>query len=352
MKIPSMMKAAIVRAPGQLEVAMVPTPVINDDEVLVEVKACGVCGSDILGYHGEHPRITLPRILGHEFSGVVVQAGKDVTNIKVGDRVTADINIACGKCWACRHGYSNNHCINNKGCLGHSMDGAMAQYIKFPEANALILPDNVDFVQGAVAETLAVGYNAVRVKAKVGAGDIIVIIGAGAVGLDVLLAAKASGAYIIVSDIIPNRLDIAKKIGANRVVNAQEEDLHKVVKEITDGRGADKVFETVGGNSTGTVRTAVEITRPCGTVVVLGTNSKNSSEFPVTTFKENEITMQGSRGIPFDCLERALFMLKTEQVDINQIISHTFPLSEIKHVFELFETQKDKTLKMIINKFD
>lgn len=270
----------------------------------------------------------------------------------MGDRVTADVNIECGKCWACRHGLSNNHCIDNQGCLGHSMDGAMAQYIKFPEKNALLLPDNVDYEQGAIAETLAVGYNAVRLKGKVGAGDVVVIIGAGPVGMDVLMVAKASGAYIIVSDMIPQRLEIAKKIGAQRVVNAKEEDLREVVKEVTDGRGADKVFETVGGNATGTVRLAVEVVRPRGTVIILGTNSTNSSDFPVTTFKEREITMLGSRGVPHDCMDRAIFMIKTGEVDVRQIISHTFPLSDIKHVFELFETQKDKTLKMIINNFD
>jgi L-iditol 2-dehydrogenase len=197
MKIPPTMKAAVLHAPHRLELETVQTPLINDNEVLIQVKACGVCGSDILAFHGHHPRVAYPRILGHEFSGVIVQVGSSVTSVKVGDRVASEMQIKCGSCWACCHGYLN-HCVTNRS-IGLNVDGAMAQYVKVPAENVLLLPDNVDFEVGAVAETLAVGYNAVRLKAKVGAGDIVVIIGAGSVGMDVLLAAKASGAYVIIS---------------------------------------------------------------------------------------------------------------------------------------------------------
>ena len=350
MNIPETMKAAVMRGVKQFEIERVPVPEIGPDDILIKVMACGICGSDLLAYYGQHPRIKYPRIPGHEFSGIVVKVGENADNVKIGDRVTSEMQVRCGKCWACRHGYLN-HCVT-KASIGLSEDGAMAQYVKVPAINAIKLPENVDFEIGAVAETLAVGYNAVRLKAKVGAGDIVVIIGAGSVGMDVLLAAKASGAYIIISDIIKERLCIAQKAGASRVVQTGVEDLKSVVMEVSQGRGADKVFETVGGNSTGTVRLAVEIVRPLGTVMVLGTNSNNSSEFPVTTFKENEIVMMGSRGIPYDCLERALLILEQEQVDLQLVISHRLDLDDVKNAFEMFENQKDKTLKMVINKFD
>ena len=349
MTMPKTMKAAVLREPKKFEVETIPVPAVGPNDVLIEVKACGICGSDLLAYYGQHPRFTYPRVLGHEFSGVVVDTGNEVKNVKAGDRVTSEMQVKCGKCWACRHGYLN-HC-ESKRSIGVSVDGAMAQYVSVPSENVLMLPSNISFVQGAVAETLAVGYNAVRLKAKVGAGDIIVIIGAGSVGMDVLLAAKASGAYIIISDKFAGRLEIAKKAGAQRTVLADKEDLKAVVKEITQGRGADKVFEVVGGDATITVRLAIEVVRPCGTVVVMGTNSANSVDIPITTLKENEITLMGSRGMPGDCLERALFILEQGQVDLDLVVTHTLPLSDVKHAFEMFETQKDSTLKMVIDQF-
>jgi L-iditol 2-dehydrogenase len=346
MDLPKTMKAAVLHRPEHLTVAEVPVPDIAEDEVLLQLKACGICGTDVLAYHGGHPRITYPRILGHEFSGVVRHVGKKVTKIAVGMRVTSTMEIQCGKCWACRHGHLN-HCQSGRS-IGLSADGGMAEYMKAPARNILHLPDNIDFEVGAIAETLAVGYNAIRLKAQAGAGDIVVILGAGPVGMDVLACARASGTHIIISDVMKNRLEVAKAMGADRVVCTTEEDLANVVREATNGRGADVVVETVGSATAKTVYQAVELTRPRGTIIIMGTNAENRAEFPVTTFKEKEMTMIGSRGIPFDALERALMLLGQERVNLKPVITHRFPLEKIHEAMRIAEHEKDKALKILV----
>lgn len=346
MDLPKTMKAAILHRPEHLTVEEIPVPEIGDDEVLIELKACGICGTDVLAYHGGHPRITYPRILGHEFSGIVCRSGKKVNRVAIGMRVTSTMEIQCGECWACRHGHLN-HCQAGRS-IGLSADGGMAEYMKAPARNVLQLPDNIDFEVGAIAETLAVGYNAIRLKAKAGAGDIVVILGAGPVGIDVLACARASGTYIIISDVMKNRLEIAKKMGADRVVCTADEDLAKIVSEATNGRGADVVVETVGSAATKTICQAVDLTRARGTIVIMGTNAENRSEFPVTTFKEKEMTMLGSRGIPFDALERALMLLGQERVDLKPVITHRFHLENIHEAIRIAEYEKDKALKILI----
>jgi 2-desacetyl-2-hydroxyethyl bacteriochlorophyllide A dehydrogenase len=346
MDLPKTMKAAVLHQPEHLTVEEVPVPQIGDNEVLIELKACGVCGSDVLAYHGGHPRATYPRILGHEFSGVVCRLGGTVDKIAVGMRVTSTMEIQCGQCWACRYGHLN-HCQSGRS-IGFSANGGMAEYMKAPARNVLQLPDNIDFEVGAIAETLAVGYNAIRLKAQAGAGDIVVILGAGPVGMDVLACARASGTYIIISDVMKNRLDIAKAMGADRAVCTAEEDLAKVVSEATNGRGADVVVETVGSTDAETVYQAVELTRARGTIVIMGTNAENRSAFPVTTFKEKEMTMIGSRGIPFDALDRALMLLGQERVNLKPVITHRFPLEKINEAMRTAEHEKDKALKILI----
>jgi threonine dehydrogenase-like Zn-dependent dehydrogenase len=340
------MNAAVLHKPEHLTLEEVPVPEIADDEVLIQVKACGVCGSDVLALHNGHPRTTYPRILGHEFSGIVCRAGAKVTKFHPGMRVTATMEIQCGECWACRHGHLN-HCQNGSS-IGFSTDGGMAEYMKAPARNVLMLPDNVEFTVGAIAETLAVGYNAIRLKAKAGAGDIVVIIGAGPVGMDVLACAHAAGCYVIISDILKNRLELAKAMGADRTVCTAEEDLRQVVCEISNGRGADIAVETVGVASAKTVFLAVEVTRPRGSLVIMGTNPENLSEFPVTTFKEKEMTMLGSRGIPFDALERALMLLSYGRVNLKPVITHCFPLAKVVEAFRVSEHEKAKAMKVML----
>ena len=347
MEIPKTMKAAVLHKPEHLTLEELPVPEIGDDEVLIEVKACGICGSDVLVLHGGHPRATYPRILGHEFSGRVCKVGKDVKKLSVGMRVTSTLEIQCGRCWACRHGHLN-HCQSGRS-IGLSADGGMAQFMKAPSRNVLVLPDKIDFEVGAIAETLAVGYNAIRLKARAGAGDIVVILGAGPVGMDVLACAKAAGTFVVISDVMKNRLEIARRMGADRAVCTTEENLAEVVKEVTEGRGADVVVETVGSTAARTVYQAVELTRPRGTIIIMGTNAENRADFPVTTFKEKEMTMIGSRGIPFDALERALMLLGQERIDLRPVITHRFPLERIHEAMRVAEHEKDRALKVMIN---
>ncbi|MGA2991196.1 MAG: alcohol dehydrogenase catalytic domain-containing protein [Candidatus Korobacteraceae bacterium] len=346
MNIPKTMKAAVLHRPECLTLEEVPVPEIADDEVLIQVKACGVCGSDVLALHGGHPRATYPRILGHEFSGIVCRTGAKAKKFAVGTRVTATMEIQCGQCWACRHGHLN-HCQAGSS-IGFSTDGGMGEYMKAPERNVLRLPENIGFEVGAIGETLAVGYNAIRLKAKAGAGDVVAIIGAGPVGMDVLACAHAAGCYVIISDVYKSRLEIAKKMGADRVVCTAEEDMAQVVRQVTNGWGVDVAVETVGITAARTVFLAVEITRPRGTVVIMGTNAQNLSEFPVTTFKEKEMSMLGSRGIPFDALERALMLLSQGRVDLNPVITHRFPLSQIHEAIRISEHEKAKAMKVMI----
>lgn len=174
------MKAAILHGGGDLRMQTVPDPTPAPNEVMVRVHACSICGSDLHAFHGKHPRLVFPRILGHEFAGEIVDAGREVAGFRVGQRVCCDIDVSCGNCGPCRAGRSNI-CETLK-TMGSDRDGAYAEYVAVPDYNLYPLPDNVTYDQAATVQVLGIGYHAVAHRVRPQAGEKAAVIGAGPVG--------------------------------------------------------------------------------------------------------------------------------------------------------------------------
>ena len=206
------MKTSRLHGPRNLKLEDVAEPVINNDEVLIRVRAMGICGSDLHMYTGERP-LPYPRILGHEFAGDITQVGANVSHLQIGQRVTAEPNFWCGKCVYCQAG-RENLCVNRVG-LAVNVDGCQAEYVKVPAGFVWPLPDKMTYTQGAMVEPLMVSLHAWR-RSGAKLDDIVTIIGCGTIGLMALLCAKAAGARILAVDVIPDKLELARNWALTR----------------------------------------------------------------------------------------------------------------------------------------
>lgn len=251
----------------------------NDNEVLVKISHCGICGSDIHYY--EYGRIgdfvvKNPLILGHEASGTVVKVGKKVSNVTIGDRVTIEPGHTCGTCEFCKTG-RYNLCPDVVFLATPPIDGAFAEYLVYPADWVYRLPENMDNMEGALIEPFCVGLHATRM-AGAKAGQTAAILGSGCIGLCTLLALSASGVkQVYVSDVIDKRLEMAKNLGGFKTINAAKEDIVEKIMKDTRGRGVDLVFETAGSEITS--KQTVQIVAKGGTIVMVG-----MSAHPVFTF--------------------------------------------------------------------
>ncbi len=244
-------RACVLTALKTMEFREVPMPSPGPGEILMKMEAVGICGSDAHYYnHGKIGDfvVEFPFILGHECAGTIVGLGEGVTDLEVGDRVALEPGVPCGKCEQCRGG-RYNLCPDVKFFATPPYDGCLMNYVTFPAEFAFKLPDNVSSVEGALIEPLAIGINA-ALTGGVKLGDTVLIFGAGCIGLVSLLAAKAYGAtQVIVSDILPNRLAVAEKLGAT-VINSKEKDVVAEVMRLTGGKGAQVVLDCAGFSQT------------------------------------------------------------------------------------------------------
>ena len=233
-------KSAVMRGTDNMVIKEIPVPEIKDKEVLVSLEYVGICGSDVHYYHNGNCgayKVDLSQdfMLGHECAGTVVEVGKDVENLKPGDRVALEPGITCGKCEFCKSGHYNL-CPDVVFLATPPVQGCNEEFIAFPEDMCFKLPDNVSTKEGALIEPLSVGFYAAE-QGAVGTGDTVVILGSGCIGLVTLLACKAHGAgQIIVADLVQARLDKAMELGATAVINSGKEDALEKIKELTGGR--------------------------------------------------------------------------------------------------------------------
>ncbi|MGB2861908.1 MAG: alcohol dehydrogenase catalytic domain-containing protein, partial [Sedimentisphaerales bacterium] len=262
------MKALIYTKPYSFEYSDFPDPVPGDDDVLIRVKACGICGSDVHGFTGKTGRRIPPLIMGHEAAGIVERLGKNVSGFEKGDRVCFDSTVYCNKCEACLSGLFNR--CDKRQVLGVSVPafkrhGAFAEYVAVPSWIVSKIPDELSFVHAALLEPASIGTHAAN-RAPISNKDTVVVIGAGTIGLFILQAARLRGAAkVIAVDINEFRLDLAKKLGADKLINPLKSDLSEAVLQETEGKGANVTLEAVGYAKT--FADAVSITRMGGYVV-------------------------------------------------------------------------------------
>lgn len=352
------MRALLLSEYKTLSVVDMPTPEIGDDEVLVRVRACGICGSDIHGYDGSTGRRIPPLVMGHEAAGVIERVGRGVTGFIAGDRVSFDSTVSCGACDFCRRGQINlcdNRTVLGVSCGDYRRHGAFAEYVAVPSRILYKLPDNLPFERAALLEAVSVAVHAVSrhvPKASpldslrsLGAGDTAVVVGSGMIGLLIIQVLKAKGSRnIIAVDIDPQKLALAQRLGATHTVNANESDVPAAVRGLSGGKGADVCFEVVG--QTDTVVTAIRSLRKGGTVVLVG-NLSPRVELPLQEVVSREISVLGSCAssgeIP-ECID----LLASGVVDVDPIISLKASLDDGPELFARLYGGDRTLMKVII----
>jgi L-iditol 2-dehydrogenase len=341
------MRALLLKEYKQLELVEMPEPAVGPDDVLVRVKACGICGSDVHGYDGSTGRRIPPVVMGHEAAGVVSRTGERVTRFRIGDRVTFDSTVSCGHCYFCRRGEVN--LCDCRQVLGASIgeyrrNGAFAELVAVPEHIVYPLPDGLTFEDGAMIEAVSVAVHAVGLT-PVTLGDTAVVVGAGMIGLLVLQALRLAGcSRIIAVDIDEKRLSLAREYGADLVLNAGASDVPAAVREYTSGRGADIGMEVVGTSET--LRTAAESLRKGGALTLVG-NITPKVEFPLQWVVTRQIRVMGSCASAGEypaCID----LLARKAIQVDRLISATAPLEEGPAWFDRLHGREPNLMKVIL----
>ena len=340
------MKVIQVNKPGELGIIDKPAPTDPAaDEAIVRIKAAGICGSDVHIFHGKNPFAIYPRILGHEAAGEVVQIGEAVTNVKVGDHVVVDNVFSCGKCYACRIGRPNV-CIDVK-VLGVHVDGVFSELIKLPADHLYPVPVEVPWEMAATMEPYAIAAEAVD-RGQVGAGDTVLICGAGPIGLVILQACKNLGARVLIMDIVDSRLQAAQAMGADAVVNTKTSDLEAAVMAFTGGEGINVAMEATGVISILELIIA-KLMSPAGRVVVLGFPVEPAKIAPADIMKR-ELDIKGSR-LNNRKFAEVVRWFAEKKVDPTGLVSHVLPYTDVEKGMELFANHPEEVCKILI-KFD
>ena len=344
------MKAAVLVDDMKMVFEEVSSPEPGPGQVLIRVSWASVCGTDLHIFMGEFKnRVAYPRILGHEFSGVIESVGEGVSHLQPGDRVTADPIVWCNECPACLNG-QNNVCRNLK-LLGIEYDGGFAQYTVAQADKVFKVPDSISMRDAALAELYSLGVHSVR-KAMIEPGDRVVILGTGRLGLAVLEVLKQSAvSWICAVDVLDSRLEVAGKMGADQIINVTREDPVEAVLSRTKGLGVDRVIECVGTyveveGRQGPVQQAVQMARSGGRIVIMGLGSQFTPVFwKDAVFKELQIV--GSR-VTLGDFPRALQLMELGRFHPDLLVSEVFELQQLEKAFHLLEDRPDEILKVMV----
>ncbi len=317
---------------NKIEMMDLPVPQIEKDtDVQVRVKAVGVCGTDLHMFREARADVQLPRVMGHELSGVVTAVGSGVTRVAVGDRVVLDPVFACGVCPTCQKGHPN--VCRKVCCYGVQMDGGYQDYIVVGQEHLYPFDPSISYEQAALAEPFSIASNILH-RAQLVAGENLLVIGSGTIGLSILQVAKSIGANVMVSDVIPEKLTIAKNMGADVVVNNRTESLKDAVAAFAPD-GFDAVVDAVG--ITSTFQQSLEYAAPCGRVMCIGFDGRPASVLPVDVTKR-ELSIIGSR---MNCYRfpEVMQWLNEGKIQADKMISKTYSINDIQKAFE--ETLSD-----------
>ena len=341
------MKALVLKEYKKFSFEEVPEPQLGAEDVLVAVKACGICGSDVHGMDGSTGRRRPPIIMGHEASGVIAAAGSAVTGWAKGDRVTFDSTIYCGECEYCRQGMINlcdRRRVLGVSCEDYRQNGAFAEFVAVPPRILYRVPEALPFEHAAMVEPFAIALHAVR-RSPPALNDTVVVVGAGMIGLALVQVLSQTGcAKLLVLDVAKDRLAMAVKLGATHTINSGDQDGLKAIQDLTNGQGADVSFEAVGISAT--VELALRGLRKGGTATLVG-NVAPKIEFPLQVAVTRELSIHGScasRGEYPDCLD----MLARGALDAKPLISATAPLAEGAEWFERLYRKEPGLLKVVL----
>lgn len=337
------MKAAVLEKVRELRLKDVPVPKPKDNEVLIKVEVCGICGTDIKLYKGDYTA-NFPVILGHEFSGEIVEVGKETRDLRVGDRIVVDPNEPCGKCHWCKSGRPTF--CENMPAYGVLSNGAFAEYIVVGEKGTYKIPDALDYEVASFCEPVSCAIHCID-RAIVKLGETVTVIGGGAMGQILLQLAKNAGASkLIMITRSQWKLDMAKNFGATHLIRAQKEDAAECIKDITNGLGSDVVIEAIG--SPKTVEQAFGLAKKLGRVVIFGlTPEKEKASFIPFDLLSKELSILGAWVNPYT-FSRAIDILASHQINLNPIISKKLSLDEIMEGFKSMMEKPEGFMKALI----
>ncbi len=341
-----MMQALLLTDYRNFELTSLAEPPLGPRDVLVAVRACGICGSDVHGYDGASGRRIPPIVMGHEAAGVVAKVGAEVQNAKVGDAVTFDSTVYCGRCAACRSGQVNlcsDRRVLGVSCGDYRQHGAFAEFVAVPHHILFPLPPGMSFEHAAMAEAVAVALHAVG-RVHVAAGASAVVVGAGMIGLLVIQALRLAGCRTVIAiDLDAARLKLASELGATVTINSAQTDAVAAILERTGG-GADVAMEVVGNAAA--LATAVNSVRRGGQVGLVG-NLSPSVPFPLQAVVTREITLAGSCASAGE-YPRAIELIASEKIRVAPLISAVAPLSEGPQWFERLYAREPNLMKVIL----
>lgn len=323
--------------PGAMQVQDMPEPELIPGHAVIEVKATGICGTDLHIQAGEYP-VNPPVILGHEFSGVVSAIASDVSGIEIGQNVTSIVYFStCGKCEFCVTGQWNL-CSARKS-IGSGVNGAFASYVLVPARNVRPLPENCDFISGAVIEPLACCAHGVYEKSTLKAGDCVLVLGPGAIGLLTAQITVAAGAEVILSGMTADaeRLQLSKNLGTQHIVDIQKESLADIVSEITRGRGVDIVYECSGAGAA--ARQGLQLARRKGQYIQLGLFGK-PVELDWDSIMMREVEIRNSFASTWKSWDVALKLVAQGKVELSPLVTQVLPLSRWEEAFQQFRNHQ------------
>lgn len=341
------MKSMMLTAPKRLEIQDSPIPEHGENEVLIRVKACGICGSDVHGFDGSSGRRIPPLIMGHEAAGIIESCGSGVTGFAIGDRVTFDSTVYCGECDYCKKGQVNlcdHRMVLGVSCGEYRRHGAFAEFVTAPAHILYQLPAGFPFEHAAMIEAVSVAVHAVG-RITIAPVDTCLVVGAGMIGLLVVQALRAAGCQkVIAVDIDEDRLELARRLGATDTINSKDKDVEEEVLVQTQGRGVTSSFEVVG--ATPTVQTAINTVKKGGSVVLVG-NLAPEVDLPLQAVVTRELSLFGtcaSAGEYPQCIE----LMSNGSIQVDPLISATVSLEEGPSWFERLYKREPGLMKVIL----
>jgi L-iditol 2-dehydrogenase len=344
------MKAAVYRGVNNVRMEEVSVPEIGAGEILVRVHTCGICGTDLKKIaSGSH---SAPRIFGHETSGVVAKVGEGEKKFSAGDRVVVFHHIPCGKCYYCRHKtFAQCETYKKVGCTAgfEASGGGFAEYVRVMDwivaQGTVRIPDGVSFEQACFVEPANTCIKGIKTL-QLQAGETVLVMGQGPIGLILAVLAKRAGARVITSDLYSSRLTIANSFGLNLTIDAAKVDAVKAVREMTEGRGADAVILAVGGNSL--IKPAMDAARPGGRVLLFAQTVRGEATIDPAAVCVDEKTLLGSYSASVDVQEESVRFVMNREMDLERLISHRFPLENGVEALNMAAHPQPDSMKIVI----
>jgi L-iditol 2-dehydrogenase len=348
--VPTTMHAAVYRGRADVRLETVPVPEIGPGEILVRVHTCGICGTDLKKIStGSH---SAPRIFGHEMAGRIVAVGRGVENFAVDDRVMVFHHIPCGQCYYCKHKVFAQCPVYKKVGATAGFEpsgGGFAEYVRAMDwivrKGVVKIPDGVSYEQASFIEPVNTCMKAIETLSLV-PGEVVFVVGQGPIGIMLAILAKRAGSTVVTSDLHPQRLKISESYGLPHNVNASQSDPVKVVRELTDGRGADAVILATAGNSL--IRPAIDAARPGGRVMLFAQTQRSEVAIDPAAVCVDEKTLMGSYSASVDLQDENVRLVFSDEIDFARLISHRFSLGKAVEALHLAAHPAPDSMKVVI----